>query len=90
MKIEATRLFLGASALASLSLLTPASARAPDAPRQCSGSSTAAPLSSVDAPVPAVDSPSKLDYVVLASLADSPHLLGLSAYRGPAPAAAGD
>lgn len=54
-----TRLLLTASAVASIALLTPASARAPAA-----GSL-----------------PSRLDYVVLASLADSPNPLAMSTYR---------
>jgi hypothetical protein len=32
-------------------------------------------------PVPALAGPSKLDYMVLASMADSPHLLAFAGYR---------
>jgi hypothetical protein len=54
-----SRLFVMASMVASIALLSPASARAPAAN----------------------SSPSKLDYVVLASMADSSSLLAMSTYR---------
>jgi hypothetical protein len=37
--------------------------------------------SSASRDCPGHDGPSKLDYLVLASIADSPHLLAMAAYR---------
>jgi hypothetical protein len=59
MSAKLTRFLVTASAVASIAMLTPASARMPAAGAL----------------------PSKLDYVVLASLADSPNPLAMSTYR---------
>lgn len=66
MTFRLARVLIGVPLLASMALLSPASAQAP-----------AAPLSGH------MNSPSKLDYLVLASLADSSNLLALSTYRAP-------
>jgi hypothetical protein len=58
------RLLLTTPLLASVALLTPASAQAPAALHLCGNSA----------------SPSKLDYLVLASFADSSNWLAMSAY----------
>jgi hypothetical protein len=64
MNSRLVRLLFAMPLLASVALLTPASARAPAALQLCGNSA----------------SPSKLDYLVLASLADSSNWLALSAY----------
>jgi hypothetical protein len=67
MKLRLGRLLIGVPILASIALLSSAAARAPAAPPQYADS----------------ECPSKLDYVVLASFADSSNLLAMSAYRAP-------
>jgi hypothetical protein len=84
MTIQGIRLVIAASAVASVSLLTPVYAHAPGAPSNC----VTATQSSSQVPMSGASSPSKLDYVVLASLADAPSLLSLSGYRAAAPAPA--
>jgi hypothetical protein len=64
MNVHLARLLFATPLLASLALLAPASAQAPAALHPCGNSA----------------SPSKLDYLVLASLADSSNLLAMSAY----------
>jgi hypothetical protein len=64
MNFRLARLLLAIPLLASVALLTPVSARAP----------AALPLGGNAA------SPSKLDYLLLASLADSANFLAMSAY----------
>jgi hypothetical protein len=66
-KFHVARILVGAPILVSLALLSPASAQAP-------------------APAAAVAHacrPSKLDYLVLASFADSSNMLAMSTYRTP-------
>ncbi len=64
MNIRLARLLLTTPLLACAALLTPASAQAPAALQHCGISA----------------SPSKLDYLVLASFADSANWLAMSAY----------
>jgi len=71
MKFRLVRVLTGIPVLVSIALLTPASAHAPaTASRTCSSSSASSS-----------SSPSQLDYLVLASFADSANMLGMSAYR---------
>jgi hypothetical protein len=65
MKLRLVRLLIGIPLLASIALLSPVGARAPTALPQYTDSGC----------------PSKLDYVVLASFADSSNWLAMSAYR---------
>jgi hypothetical protein len=81
MKFPLLRLLLAVPAVASIALLSPACAEAPTAVR----AGAPADLPSVNA-----DFPSKLDYLVFASLADSARLPALTAYREPAQAPQSD
>jgi hypothetical protein len=67
LNVRLARLLLTTPLLASVALLTPASAQAPAALPLCGNSA----------------SPSKLDYLVLASFADSSNWLAMSAYAAP-------
>jgi hypothetical protein len=69
MTFRLSRLLIAAPILASITLLSPASGRAPEA--------------SSRGPVESPEAPSRLDYVAFASLADSSSLWAMAAYRGP-------
>jgi hypothetical protein len=70
MTFRVARLLIAAPILASLALLSPASGRAPAATP--SRGHTESP-----------GAPSRLDYLLFASLADSSSLLAMAAYRAP-------
>jgi hypothetical protein len=74
MKFPLLRLLVAAPAIASSALLSPACADAPMAPP---------PGAHADFSSAIADSPSKLDYLVFASLADSSRLPTLTADRAP-------
>lgn len=74
MTVRLARLFVAMPIIASIALLSAASRDVP----------AAIPLYGDAA------SPSKLDYLVLASLADSSNLLAMSAYRAPEKGGQGD
>jgi hypothetical protein len=70
MTFRVARLLIATPILASLALLSPASGRAP----------TAMPARGhTESP----GAPSRLDYLLIASLADSSSLLAMAAYRAP-------
>jgi hypothetical protein len=70
MTFRVARLLIATPILASLSLLSPASGRAP---------ATMPSRGHTESPA----APSRLDYVLFASLADSSSLLAMAAYRAP-------
>jgi len=73
MTFRLARLLVAAPMLASIALLSPASERAP---------ATKPSRGQAESPeVP--EAPSRLDYLLLASLADSSSLLAMAAYRAP-------
>jgi hypothetical protein len=67
LKSHIARILIGTALIVSIALMPPVSAQAP---------ATVAPAESASRP-------SKLDYLVLASLADSSNMLAMSAYRAP-------
>jgi hypothetical protein len=70
MTLRVARLLIATPILASLALLSPASERAP---------ATLPSRGRAESP----EAPSRLDYLLLASLADSSSLLAMAAYRAP-------
>jgi hypothetical protein len=70
MTLRVARLLIATPILASLTLLSPASERAP---------ATLPSRGHAESP----EAPSRLDYLLLASLADSSSLLAMAAYRAP-------
>jgi hypothetical protein len=80
MKFPLLRLLVAVPAITSIALLSPACADAPMAPP---------PGAHADFSSAIAGSPSKLDYLVFASLADSSRLPTLTAYRAPAPVRVG-
>jgi hypothetical protein len=78
MKLPLLRLLVAIPAIASIALLSPACADAPAVPTL----GAHADFSSANADSPNADSPSKLDYLVFASLADSSRLPTLTVRVG--------
>jgi hypothetical protein len=70
MTLRLTRLLVATPILASIALMSPASGRAPATMPSCTQAESA-------------KAPSRLDYLLIASLADSSNLLALAAYRTP-------
>jgi hypothetical protein len=77
MTFRLARLLIATPVLASIALLSPASGRAPAAMPSCGHTESSGV-------------PSRLDYLVLASLADSSSLLAMAAYPAPEKGLRGD
>jgi hypothetical protein len=81
MTFRLSRLLIAAPILASIALLSPASGRAPAA--TVSPATAPRPSSATAPPRAQTESPSRLDYLLLASLADSSSLMAMAAVRAP-------
>jgi hypothetical protein len=81
MKVPLLRLIVAIPAIASIALLSPVCAEAPTVPPVAANA---------DCPFANANFPSKLDYLVFASLADSSRLPALTAHRAPVQTAPSD